>query len=77
MSYGQPSWMSVKTTQGAESGLGGEKIGHCEQSKKFFVAKKNPRPSKYTLLVGDLLITTSKTVKKLLLIHSAGVDKLT
>ena len=30
-----------------------------------------------TLLVGDLLINTSKTVKKLLLIHSARVDKLT
>ena len=23
--YGQPSWMSVKTTKGAEDGLGGKK----------------------------------------------------
>ena len=41
--------------RGAGGGLGG-KIGDCEQSKKFFVAKKNPRRGKNTLLVGDLLI---------------------
>ena len=32
--------------------FGWEKIGDCDQSKKFFVAKKNPRPGKNTYSFG-------------------------
>ena len=54
-------WLRADILDECQNYLGGggrfgwEKIGDCEQSKKLF-AKKNPRPGKNTLLVGDPLI---------------------